>query len=640
MVQRSRLLDALGLVVFFIAGACRADTTVAVNPTSHHTVPTTLWGQTYEEVNSGDGGLYAELLQNRAFQKVTPNTQEALVGWHSINGANINVIADPIPVSPFLPNALQVTFPPNRFGLIGFGNEGFYGLKVDTALTYKASFYYRFPTATSYRGNAVIGFQTVSGLSLGSVTAPISGAQTTWTQVSVSVTPAQVAFNNNNYFNVVFDAGAVAGQTINFAMLSLFPPTYRNRANGVRLDIATAIAENRPGFFRFPGGKNLGTTIDTRWQWNTTVGALLDRPGRVGAWGYTNTDGLGLFEFLQFSEDIGASPIMGVWSGLALDGSSIEEKDLGPYIQQAIDQINFAIGPTSTVQGMLRATLGHSAPFPLTYIEIGNEDLLSSDTYVYRWRYFTTVLSQNFPQLRYIATSNANDPVVAPDPTHWDVHAYKTPSWFAKNSFFYDSFQRNGTLYLEGEYAVVDNDIQATHDRLLYPTLQGSLGEAAFMTGLERNSDIVFGAAYSPLLNNVANTQWTPNLLSFDVNNVYRSTSFYVQKLFATNRGQLYYSSTLPNPGGTLFWSVTQESSTWVMKIVNTADSPDNITFLLPVAVRQGTSTVMKGAATDSNTPANPNLVAPVISSLVLSVASKQLTYAVPSLSLTVIRIT
>ncbi|KAF9465655.1 alfa-L-arabinofuranosidase precursor [Collybia nuda] len=643
MVQLTNSWTTLAAVLSLFVASCQADTTVTVTTTTGPAIPKTLWGQSFEDVNhSGDGGLYAELLRNRAFQQVTPNTPEALNFWHSINGAELNVIADPVPVSKALPNSLQVKIPTGRFGLTGFGNEGYNGgLKVEKGVTYTASFYYRFPTASSFRGTVAVGYQTTSGLTLGSTSATISGAQTTWLQVSVTFTPAQSAFNNNNYFTIVFDSTAAAGQTVHFAMLSLFPPTYRSRVNGLRPDLATALAEMQPGFLRFPGGRNLeGNTIDTRWQWNNTVGKLVDRPGRVGTWGYVNTDGLGLLEFLTLCEDLVTTPIMGVWAGFSLDGHSVSEQDLFPYIQQAIDQINFAIAPTSNPFGLLRSQLGHSAPFALTYIEIGNEEFFSSDTYASRWRFFTTVLSQNFPQLRFIATSYSNNPVLAPDPTHWDVHSFKTPGWFAQNSFFYDGLARNGTMYLEGEYAAVSNDPIQRHDRLPYPTMKGAASEAAYMTGLERNSDIVLGSSYSPLLNRIGDTEITPNLISFDISTVYRSTSFYTQMLFSTNRGVSLMTSTLPNPSGTIFWTITRNSaSQYVFKIVNVAADLENVTFKLPVSVSAGTLIVLQGDPEASNTPETPGLVVPVTTSYSLSGAKNTFVYAAPPYSVSILRL-
>ncbi|TFK37426.1 glycoside hydrolase family 51 protein [Crucibulum laeve] len=640
-------LGGFALIVFL--DLCRAtDVTVTVSSTASHAIPTTLWGLTFEasndvnhvRFNSGDGGLYGELLKNRAFQKVTPNTPEALDGWHSIGGAGLTVIADTTPVSPSLPNSLQVTFPSGKILPVGFGNEGYFGgIKVDTTATYSVSFFYRFPTASSFRGNAVVGMQTSTGLSLGSTTVAISGAQTTWLQVIATFRQVQAPFNNNNFFSITLDGTAAAGQTVNFAMLSLAPPlTFGNAA--VRVDIGAVLTELQPGFLRFPGGKNLGNSIADRWQWNATVGALVNRPGRMGSYGYVNTDGLGLFELLTICEDLGAKPIMAVYSGLSLDGEAVPEADILPYIQQAIDQINFAIGPTTTVQGAQRATLGHSAPFALNWVEIGNEDFMSSDTYLARWQDFVTILSQKFPQLRFIASSNVNNPILAPDPTHWDVHMFQTPSWFAQNSMYYDGFQRNGTMYLEGEYAATtSNDGGSGPAPLTFPTVESALGEAAFMTGIERNSDIVFGAAYSPLLNNVGSSQQSPSLIGFDIDSVYRSTSFYVQKLFSTNRPVSYVPSTIPDPNGSVFWSVgTTANPAHLFKVVNIGNTPVNVTFVLPFTVASGTITVLTGSPTVSNSPSSPSAVVPVATTTTLA-ATRSWVYVAPPFSLSIMRV-
>ncbi|KAJ2930987.1 hypothetical protein H1R20_g6135, partial [Candolleomyces eurysporus] len=468
-------------------------------------------GLIYRFDPSGDGGLYGELLKNRALQLVTPGTSTAaLTGWQALNGATISVIRESTAVSTALPNALQVRIPTGRTGTAGFANTGYSGIKVVSTWKYTASFYYRFPSSTGFNGNIVVGLQTTSGQVLASATVPVSGSQTTWRQATVELFPNATPGNNNNLFTISVDAASAAGQTINFAMLSLFPPTFKNRANGMRIDLAEALAEIRPGLFRFPGGNNLeGQTVERRWQWRKTVGPMVDRPGRMGDWSYVNTDGLGLLEYLYWCEDLGAEPIMGVWAGYALGGTSVAENQLDPYIQEAIDQINFVIGdPARNSAAALRASLGRPQPFKLLYVEIGNEDFFAANSYVYRWRRFVTALQREFPQLRFIATTNPGNPVLTPAPTEYDVHVYQTPTWFAQNVFYYDSFQRNGTKYFEGEYAAIStnpNDLfgSPSNGRLVYPTVQSAVSEAAFMTGLERNADIVYVivlTAYAPLI--------------------------------------------------------------------------------------------------------------------------------------------
>ncbi|KAI0372021.1 glycoside hydrolase family 51 protein [Pilatotrama ljubarskyi] len=589
------------------------------------------------------------MLQNRAFQQVTPNTAAALNAWHPISNAKLTVIADPSPVSNALPNSLQFVVPSGSSGRVGFTNEGFWGIKVDSSWTYKASLFFRFPTSSSFSGALTVGLQTNVGKVLAQNSTQIRGTTTKWTQVNLELHPTASASDVNNSFFVTIDGAAAAGQTINFAMFSLFPPTFKNRPNGMRIDIAETLAEMGPSFFRFPGGNNLGQTTATRWQWNATVGSLLDRPGRVGDWGYVNTDGLGLLEYLQFFEDVGMEPIMAVWSGeyfvrcYSLGGTSLAENQLAPYIQQAIDQINFVIGdPAKSAPAALRASLGHPEPFALRFVEVGNES-----GYPYRWHDFVTKLQAEFPQIRFIATTNAWDPILSPTPQSYDVHVYQTPNWFYQNAFYYDGFQRNGTTYFEGEYAAIStnpNDIfgSVSDGRLAFPTMQSASGEAAFMTGLERNSDIVFAASYAPLLQHVNSTQWTPDLVSFDAGSVIKSTSFYAQKLFATNKGDQYLASTLPTQGGTLHWSVTRSSTSGqtFIKVANAGASAQSITFQLTQfssVSSTGTLQLLTGAETASNTPEAPQTVVPKTSSIR---TGKTFTYNAPAFSVSVITVT
>ncbi|KAH7921558.1 glycoside hydrolase family 51 protein, partial [Leucogyrophana mollusca] len=629
----SRHTLALGILAS--SAAVNAATTVTVSGTASHPIPSTL------------------LLQNRAFQQVTPDTTAALYAWSAINGATINVIADPTPVSSALPNSLQLTIPEGASGAVGFGNEGYWaGIKIDSEWTYKASFYYKFPEASSFDGSVTVGLQSMDGEIYASASVPVSGSQTAWSQVDVSLKPTSSPTTTTNNFTITLDGAAAAGQTINFAMFSLFPPTFKDRENGLRIDVATTLYEMKPSFFRLPGGNNLvtdlaqGQSFSTRWQWNATVGALVDRPGRMGDWGYINTDGLGLLEYMYLCEDMEMEPIMAVWAGYSLDGDSLPEDELYPYIQQAIDQINFVIGdPSESEAAALRASLGHPEPFPLTYVEIGNEDFFASESYIYRWRDFAGNLTAAFPQLRFIATSYPFNPIITPTPLQYDNHVYQTPGWFVENAFYYDSFERNGTYYFEGEYAVISTNASNLYGtiaegHLMYPTVQGSTGEAAFMTGLERNSDIVFAASYAPLLMNVASYQWTPNLVCYDAASVYPSTSYYVQQLFSLNRGDEYLPSTLPEYNGTLYWSVTRNTAAGevLIKIANTDTPAMEMTFELPYTTVSptGTAQVLAGAPTASNSPTTPNAVVPVTSTINTGATFN---YTAPGYSVTVLTI-
>ncbi|KAI0065236.1 glycoside hydrolase [Artomyces pyxidatus] len=582
-------------------------TTVIVNGTASHSIPSTLFGLMYE---SGDGGLYGELLQNRAFQQVQPRTATSLLAWHPVNGAALAVIADPKPLSAALPNSLQLTVPVGTSGQAGVGNEGYWGINVNSSWTYTASFFYRFPsTLPSSHVNAHVSLISASGTVFATQSAPLS-LTSSWTQLSLSLKPSHSAPSILNNFTVTVDAAS--GTTINFALFSLFPPTFKNQKNGMRIDIAEALLELNPSFFRFPGGNNLGQTAAQRWQWNATVGPLTARPGRIGDWGYANTDGLGLLEYLTWIESMGMQNIMAVWSGYSLDTLSLPEDELAPYIEQAREQIEFAIGSTTTKGGALRASLGRPQPFKLDYVEVGNEDFFAANTYPYRWKDFVGNLSAAYPDIRFIATSDAWDPLLNPTPQSYDVHVYQTPSWFIDNAFYYDSFERNGTTYFEGEYAAISTNASdifgvPADGRLLWSTMESASSEAAFMTGLERNSDIVFAASYAPLLA-------TPNLVTFDAGQVVRSTSYYTQKLFSVNRGEVYLPSTLPAVGGAVAWSVTQKNSPkqFIIKIANAGSEPAALSFLLPSAVKStGTAQVLTGPKNMSNTIDSPNGIAP-----------------------------
>lgn len=622
-------------------------TTVSVNGTAAHSIPPLLFGQMFEDINySGDGGIYAELLQNRAFQQVKPNTIDALFGWAPINGTSINVIADPIPLSDALPNSLELTIPSGPSIQAGFGNEGYWGININASWTYNASFYYKFPSASDFSGKFTVMLQSSIGAVYASASVPVSGSTTTWTQVVVYLTPASSPVSTTNIFTITIDGASAIGGTINFAMFSLFPPTFKGRANGLRMDIAQTLYDMKPSFFRFPGGNNLeGQSFSTRWQWNATVGNLIDRPGRMGDWGYVNTDGLGLLEYMYLCEDMEMEPIMAVWAGYSLDGTSLPENDLALYIQQAIDQINFVIGDSTTSKpAALRASLGHPEPFYLEYVEIGNEDFFASESYIYRWKDFAGKLAGTFPQLKFIATSHPFNPTLDPIPTQYDNHVYQTPGWFVENAFYYDSVERNGTYYFEGEYAVVSTNTSdifgtPTNGRLVYPNMEGSSGEAAFMTGLERNSDIVFAASYAPLLMNTANYQWSPNLIAFDASHVYPSTSFYTQQLFSLNRGTEYLPSTLPQ-NGALHWSVTYDAptNTIIIKIANTGMTAEEMLFELPFNTIHGTgtATVLSGFATASNSPETSNAVKPITSHIN---TGKSFLYIAPAYSVNVLRV-
>ncbi|KAK0187261.1 glycoside hydrolase family 51 protein [Armillaria mellea] len=621
----------LGFILVSI-GSALSQTTVSVSSTASHPIPTTLWGQMYEVIasnSSGDGGLYAELLQNRAFQQVTAGTSAALKAWYSVNGALLTVIAETEPVSSALPNALNVTVASDATGPVGFGNTGYFGIKLTAGNTYNASFYYRFPESSDFIGELDASLQTSEGTVLASASVLVSGDQTSWKQVFVSLTSDITPDTTDNVFVITTDGAAASGLTINFAMFSLFPPTFNNRPNGMRIDIAETLQAMKPSFFRFPGGNNLGQNTASRWVWNATLGNLVDRPDFLNDLeSLTVTfSGLGLLEYLLWCEDLEMEPIMAVWAGYGLGGLSIAEEGLEPYIQSAIDQAH----PATNDYAARRAALGHPEPFKLTYVEIGNEDFVTAAarTYGYRWNLYVTALQSEFPNLHFIATTFPFNPILDPTPTEYDVHVYQSSTWMSENSFYYDDFQRNGTKYFEGEYATTKSD------QGKFTWFQAATADAVFMTGFERNADIVFAASYAPLLQHSSQADWHPNLVVFDV-------SYYVQQLFGVYRGDEYIPSTLPARSGTVFWSIVRKTSVTpnelIIKVINRNDNATDVTFQLAFNVSNtATVTVLTGAKTSANTPSDPDLVLPQTSSVS---TGSTFDYSAPAFSVNVLVLT
>ncbi|KAI0264655.1 glycoside hydrolase family 51 protein [Gloeopeniophorella convolvens] len=596
---------------------------------------------------------------NRAFQKVTPRTAGAPYAWHPVNGSQIAVIADPEPLSSALPNALQVNVSQDASGQIGVGNEGYRGINVNSSWTYNASFFYRFPGSPPSNDTAAnISLVSASGDIFATETAQLS-TTSNWTQVLLTLKPSRPANNTSNNFTVTVDGAALAGKSTNFALFSLFPPTFKGQQNGMRADLSEALLDPTPSFFRWPGGNNLeassefnfsliltsvsllqGVTLSSRWQWNATIGPLTGRPGRLGDWGYINTDGPGMLEYLTWIESMGMHNIMAVWAGFDFNGS-VAEADLAPYIEQAREQIEFAIGNTSTAGGALRASLGRQDPFVVEYVEIGNEDFFAAETYqAYRWRDFYGNLSSQFPDIRFLATTRPWNPVLSPTPPSYDAHVHDVPRRIRCQPIYH-------------------HPSNVTNGQFFFPNMEASTNEAASMTGLERNSDIVFTASYAPLMvvghtlyPNAASVIGTPfrsielghklfspNLLVFDADSVIRPTSYYMQQLFSLNRGNEYLPSTLPTRNGSLFWSVTRRNSSaaFIIKIANTIETPAPMSFSLPSQAQSpGTAQVLSGSRNSTNSPDVPNNVVPKTSNITIG---QQFNYTAPGFSVNVLTV-
>jgi alpha-N-arabinofuranosidase len=342
--------------------------------------------------HSIDGGLYADLIQNRAVQDGT------LDGWYAAGKSCISVTTAN-PISDALPHSLKVEFKGKGES---FANEGWWGISV-RPVTYNLTFWALTKTPTNIR------IALVSAANRSKIWASHDFkllGNSKWTQYTTPLTPQSRAPNTNNLLTIT--SLSTSPFTLQFTLLSLFPPTHKNRPNGIRPDLMQTLLSLSPTHCRVPGGNNIeGQTVSTRWKWNETIGPLTSRRGRPGDWGYHNTDGMGLFEWLTFCEDlVGAdgATILGVYAGYSLRGESVPEAELQPYIDEVLAELEYVLGAPDSPYGKVRARDGRRDPFDVRYIEMGNEDWFS-DTYAYRWPRFYKQLKDAYPNLTFVATT-------------------------------------------------------------------------------------------------------------------------------------------------------------------------------------------------------------------------------------------
>jgi alpha-L-arabinofuranosidase len=524
---------------------------------------------------------------------------------------------------------------------VGMANGGYFGIGVVPGRTYKASLWAKaspgFTGPLSLTLEKADGSQTLAGATVG----PLSSEWRRYT-ATIAVPPGGLP-SSDNRFVVAVNGPAPAGASVWLQVVSLFPPTYKDEPNGLRPDLVQKMAAAHPKFLRFPGGNYIegnyvpGDPWGARFDWKKTIGPIEQRPGHDNnTWGYWSDDGLGLYEYLRLAEDLHATPVIGVFAGLSIgDGGTanvVPRDQLGPYVQDALDEIEYAIGPVTSTWGARRAADGHPAPFPTPYIEVGNEDFLNGGTASYndyRYPMFYDAIKAAYPQIELIATT----PVTSRPMDVIDEHYYDSPAFFASQANRYDDYDRSGPKVFVGEYAVT-----AGAGNLPTGYLGGSIGEAAFMTGMERNSDVVTMASYAPLFAYVGHTQWNPDLIGFDQLKSYGSTSYYVQRMFASNIGDrvlpvnvngaagLYASSTVDSASGQVF-----------TKLVNTAgtDAPVTLRFAGRTDATAKIEVLSDPDASAGNTLTSPDRVVPRTSTL--TGAGGVFTYTAPANSLTVV---
>jgi len=622
MKKTFRLFNLLLLVFTSTAMGVSQTKTIHIDLKKPKTaISPTMYGIFFEDINFGaDGGLYAELIKNRSFE-----FYNHLLGWLPVGGVEIKSTN---PCFDRNPNYVQLTFDDQLTGT-GLENEGFKGMGVKEGENYLFSFYSRNNRKTALKikveligsNNDIIASKTIE----------VSGEK--WTKYSTNLV-SKKSDKQARLRMMLTQTGCA-----DFDHISLFPEkTYKNRPCGLREDLAKALEELKPGLFRFPGGCIVeGTTLATRYQWKNTIGAVENRPVNINRWNYTfdhrrfpdyyQSYGLGFFEYFQLSEDIGAEPLPVLNCGLSCQFENKDDKQhcpadaLQPYIDDALDLIEFANGDTTTKWGKMRAELGHPKPFNLKYLAVGNEQW--GEPYALRIGSFVKAIRAKYPKIRFVGSSGPY-----PDGKDFefgwnemrrlkadlvDEHYYRSPDWFLKNATRYDNYDRKGPKVFAGEYAC--------HVKTKKNSFEAALCEAAFMTGLERNADIVEMTAYAPLFAHVENWQWRPDLIWFDNLNCVRTPSYYVQQMYASHVGthalntlcngapltgqdSLYASSATDKKRGQL-----------ILRIANTAKSKQAVRYEiegLKFGNYKARIIELSQAAPDAeNTIDNPNAVVP-----------------------------
>ncbi|TAQ87645.1 hypothetical protein B7494_g4034 [Chlorociboria aeruginascens] len=583
---------------FFLASLAFID---HVSSTTTLTVSTT-GGNASSPLLYGDGGIHGQLLKNNGFQGNSPG----LTAYAAIGAATLTVDTTN-PLTSAITSSLKVSVPSGTTGQVGFSNSGYSGVPVNTG-TYANYFWIK----GAYSG--LITLQLVgnsSGTVYASQNVTVSSVASSFTYYETTY-PSTQSPDGNNIWVLTFDGSKVAGSALYFDLVQLFPVTYNSRYNGIRDDVGTFLAQIEPSFLRFPGGNNLeGATPATRWKWNETIGPVEDRPGRQGDWGYPNTDALGLMEYLQWCEDMSMTPVLAIWSGLSLGGGIVSGNALTPYVNDALNELEFLLGSTSTTWGALRASYGRSAPYNITHLEIGNEDNLSSgcSTYASRFTAFYNAIHAAYPSITIIASTSSTSCLPNPLPSGvWtDTHHYLSPSGFISLFNEWDNVARtNGLGIFVGEYANTVDDSGAT---TYWGTVQGATAEAVYMIGMERNSDLVKMASYAPLLEHFDLAEWSPDLFGLNATpgSITGSVSFWVQKLFSTARGTTILPVTSTSNFNPLFWVASSTASgTYYVKLANYGTTTQSVTVTIPQATGMSKSAelqVITGPSTASNYP-------------------------------------
>jgi alpha-N-arabinofuranosidase len=615
----------------------------------------TMWGIFFEDINFGaDGGIYAELVKNRSFEFYKPRT-----GWKvdvASSDSSHFVIQNRGEVNTSNPRFARIALD-GRISKFSILNSGFRGMGIKQNNKYTFSVQASLPPESNIR--LIVELVSEKGEKIGETSITPKGKE--WKKYESGFVATKTDLKASLRISFI-------GQgVIDIDMVSLFPgDTWKGRPNGLRSDLVQLLADMKPGFVRFPGGCIVeGYDLKLRYQWKKTIGNVEDRQLIVNRWNtefahrltpdYYQSYGLGFYEYFQLAEDIGAEPLPILNCGMACQFNSAEVVELDqmdPYIQDALDLIEFANGAPDTKWGKIRAQMGHPAPFNMKMLGIGNEQW--GPQYFERYGLFEKAIKAKYPDIKLISGTGpgpddelfkyAQGELKKLNPYVVDEHYYRPPVWFRDNATRYDNYDRKGYKVFAGEYAAQSQFTCSPDNKNNWDC---ALSEAAFMTGLERNADIVYMCSYAPLLAHVDAWQWTPDLIWFNNLTSFGTTNYYVQKLFSLNRGTNVLSMLRENKPLTgqngLFASAAfdNRNNEIILKIVNTTDKIQNNSIDLKTSKKilpKGRLTVLKNATTDGlNTIENPETIKPVEQEITLK--GKKVELSVAPYSFSVIRI-
>jgi alpha-N-arabinofuranosidase len=617
----------------------------------------TMYGVFFEDINfAADGGLYAEMIKNRSFEFLFP-----MMGWQEPNSDRHKLneqsgIATVVQYSNqgTNHNYCRVTLKDaSGYELI---NEGFRGMGIKNGLKYNLSL-----KASKLSGNITkIKFQFIDKNNKVLGETSIVPTSKDWTDYTAQLTSTSTEAKAK--LKITFEGTGV----IDLDNISLFPEdTWKGRKNGMRADLVQLLYDLKPGFLRFPGGCIVeGRTLAERYQWKKSVGKVEERETAINRWNmefahrpapdYFQSFGLGFFEYFQLSEDIGAAPLPILSCGMACQfntGELVPMDQIDPYVQDALDLIEFANGDKTTAWGKVRADMGHPKPFNLKHIGVGNEQW--GPDYIERFKVFQKAIKDKYPNIIIVSGTGP-----FPDGDYFDYgmkelkklnaeivdeHYYKDPAWFRKNVTRYDNYDRKGPKIFAGEYAAQSVAIASPDNKNNW---ECAFSEAAFMTGMERNAEVVHLTSYAPLLAHVEGWQWTPDMIWFNNLQSYGTPNYYVQKLFSNNKGTDLINITKDGKAVTgqndLFASAVKDvnAKEVILKIVNASASAQNTSIDVKGAKldTKGTAITLKGdGINDENSFESPTKISPKESEF--KVNGNKVQYDFPAYSVTVLKI-